>query len=292
MSQPPTVENMRVVCAGHINWDVTLRVDRLPAADDESRILERSATGGGSAANAATALASLDVAVRLLGSVGDDTTGERIRSTLTADGIDPRVKLVEGEVTTTKFVLVDETGEVAILGMDGANEALTPDDITPGVLADADALHVTGQRPATAARLADLAADRDIPVSFDPGRRLTDRDFTSVLASTDILFTTDREADPVAGRLDDIPWHVTKYGSDGATLSCPAGTFDHDGFGLPSHDSTGAGDAFAAGFLAIHLAGGDPACALAVANACGAIAATHHGPRPDLSWRRIHDVMT
>jgi ribokinase len=280
---------MHVVCAGHVNWDVTLSVDRLPAPDDESRIRQRFESGGGSAANAAVALAALDARAHLLGSVGDDEAGRQAVASLRDRGVDADVLVVEDAPTTTKYVLVDDEGEVSILGSDGANEALTPDDVSPTVLDGADALHLTAQRVDTAVRLAELAAERDIPVSVDPGRRLDDRDFDPVLRLADVVFATDRES---AGVGVDVPWRVTKHGADGATLESPEGTVEHPGFGLPSVDSTGAGDAFAAGFLAAWLDDRGPAVSLAVANACGAVAASERGPKSALSWPRVEEVLS
>jgi ribokinase len=279
---------MRVVCAGHVNWDVTLSVDRLPAPDDEARVRERFESGGGSAANAAVALAALSLDVRLLGSVGHDEAGQRALEAIRERGVETEVDVVDDEPTTRKYVLVDDDGEVAVVGRDGANEALGPEDVSPADLDGADALHLTGQRPDTAARLAKHAVDRDVPVCFDPGRRLGDRDFGPVLRLADVVFATDREAEGVDL---EAPWQVTKHGSEGATLVCPDDTLEHPGYGLPSVDSTGAGDAFAAGFVASWLEDRDPERALAVANACGAIAASERGPRPDLSWERVEAVL-
>ncbi|MCO8268933.1 carbohydrate kinase family protein, partial [Haloferax sp. AB510] len=46
----------RVICAGHVNWDVTLRVDALPEPDGEATVESRVGAGGGSAANVASGL--------------------------------------------------------------------------------------------------------------------------------------------------------------------------------------------------------------------------------------------
>jgi len=279
---------MRIVCAGHVNWDITLRVDRLPGADEEARVRERSEAGGGSAANAAAALAMLSCDARLFGSVGDEDAGETARSGLEAVGVETRLKTVAGERTTRKYVLVDADGEVAVLGTDGANEALSADDVPAAALSGADAVHLTGQDPATAAELARTAADSGPLVSFDPGRRLADRSYDAVLEHADLLFVTDREDTEIHAS---VPWKVTKHGDSGATLTCPEGRFDHPGYGLSSVDSTGAGDAFAAGFLVAWLDEGDPERALSVANACGAVAANDRGPRADLSWERVKAVI-
>lgn len=271
---------MRVVCAGHINWDVRLSVDRLPGPDDEAQVRERSASGGGSAANVAVCLSRLGVESRLFGSVGDDDSGQEALAGIRKAGVDPAVAVIDDAETTTKYILIDDDGEIALLGTDGANEALGPSDVSPSLLEDADHVHLTGQRADTARRIADLANDRDIGVSFDPGRRLPDRDYADVLELTDLLFVTDREAEAFD---TPVPRQVTKHGVDGATYEGPEGTYEHPGFGVESVvDTTGAGDAFAAGFLSEWLSGHDPEEALSVANACGALAATIYGPRPDL----------
>lgn len=275
---------MHVVCSGHINWDVRLRVDRLPAPDDEARVRERSESGGGSAANVAAGLAALEVDARMFGSVGDDERGRRALTGLEAAGVESQVKVVDQE-TTTKYILIDDDGEIALLGTDGANEAVEPDDVSPSLLVDADGVHLTSQRPETARRIAELATARGIPVSFDPGRRISDRDYSNIFELTDLLFVNEREAEIFEG---EVPWQVTKHGADGATVSGPDGTVSHPGFTIDDVvDTTGAGDAFAAGFLAVWLDGGDAEAALSVANACGGIGAATHGSKPDLSWERI-----
>ncbi|WP_336135521.1 carbohydrate kinase family protein [Natronomonas amylolytica] len=279
---------MRVVCAGHVNWDVRLRVDRLPAPDDEARIHERSASGGGSAANVAVDLSRLDVETRLFGSVGDDGPGRRAVAELREAGVDPLVTVVEDAETTTKYILIDADGEVALLGTDGANEAIDPGDISPALLEGADCVHLTGQRPDTAHRIASLAAERDVLVSFDPGRRLADRDFTDALTLTDLVFVNDREAELLEVS---VPRQLTKHGAAGATYAGPDGEFSHAGFDVESVvDTTGAGDAFAAGFLSSWLSDRDPEQALAVANACGALAAATYGPRPNLPADPVAEV--
>ncbi|MFT4884813.1 MAG: ribokinase [Natronomonas sp.] len=279
---------MRVVCAGHINWDVRLRVDRLPAPDDEAKVHQRSASGGGSAANVAVDLSRLGVDTRLCGSVGNDDPGRRVLAGLREAGVDPLVTIVEDAETTTKYILIDADGEVALLGTDGANEAIDPEDLSSSLLEGADCVHLTGQRPDTAGRIAELAAERDVLVSFDPGRRLSDRDFTDVLALTDILFVNDREAEAVERS---VPRQLTKHGAAGATYEGPDGEFSHPGFDVESVvDTTGAGDAFAAGFLSSWLSDRDPERALTLANACGALAASTYGPRPDLSSDPVAEV--
>jgi ribokinase len=279
---------VRVVAAGHVNWDVTLRVDALPEPDGEAQIVSQRRSGGGSAANVACALAGFDVDPGLVGSVGDDENGLLARRELDRVGVDLQgLRVVEDAETSVKYLLVAEAGEVMVLGNDGANEAVTPDDLDPEYVTTADHLHLTSQRPDTAARLAELAAEAGVTVSFDPGRRLAERNFSATLDRADVIFLNDREAPSVLG--DDVAYPesgvsdsvvVVKHGSAGATVHTPDGSFEHPGFDVEPVDTTGAGDAFAAGYITIRLEDlDDHERALEFANACGAVAAQAEGAR-------------
>jgi ribokinase len=284
----------RVICAGHVNWDITLRVDHLPEVDGEAAIQHRTGAGGGSAANVAVALAGLRVPVSLLGSVGDDDNGRAARRELTDTGVDcdPMQTVTDGE-TAVKYLIVDGGGELMVLGQTGVNEAFRSGHLPDDTLHEADVLHLTSQHPETAARLAERAADAGVTVSFDPGRRLGQRDYTETLALADVVFLNDREA---ATALDDCTDHgaetiVLKHGPRGAELRTGGETFTHPGFAVETVDTTGAGDAFAAGFLASRLQGDDYDEALAVANACGALAARSAGARIDVSWTAVSELV-
>jgi ribokinase len=278
----------RVLCAGHVNWDVTLHVDALPDPDGEAAIATQSQAGGGSAANTAAGLVGLDVDTALVGSVGDDENGRLVREELSALGVDcePIVTVPDGE-TTVKYLVVDDGGQVMVLANDGANESFTAETVTEAQLRVADHLHLTGQSPGTAAALAERASEAGLTVSFDPGRRVTDRDYSTAVAHADYLFVNDRELDCLTetGALDSAGATVCKRGRDGARLrdrDCA-----HAGYDIEPVDTTGAGDAFAAGFLAAVFDGRDHDEALAVGNACGALATREIGARTPVSWDAV-----
>jgi ribokinase len=284
----------RVICAGHVNWDITLRVDRLPEVDGEAVIQQQTGAGGGSAANVAVALAGLRLPVSLLGSVGDDDHGRAARQELTGTGVDcdPLQTVAEGK-TAVKYLVVDGAGELMVLGQTGVNEAFRSGHLPDETLSDADVLHLTSQHPETAARLAERASEAGVTVSFDPGRRLGQRDYAETLARADVVFLNDREA---ATALDECAQQgaetlVLKHGPRGAEVRTPSETFTHPGFAVETVDTTGAGDAFAAGFLASRLRNDDYDEALAVANACGALAAQSSGARLDISWTAVSELV-
>ncbi|MBV0901011.1 carbohydrate kinase family protein [Haloarcula salina] len=283
---------MRVICAGHVNWDVTLHVDRLPEPDGEGRITDRSQSGGGSATNAAVALAGLGADPLVFGSVGRDDHGENARRELAEAGVETHL-IESSEPTTVKYLIVDENGDVAVLGNDGANEAFRAADLPADALAGADHLHLTGQDPDTAARLARDAAAADIPVSFDPGRRLPYRDYTAVLSHASVLFCNDREADHARehGLFESVSTVVVKHGDCGATAHTGDRTVTTPGCPVETVDTAGAGDAFAAGFIVATRRGDDIDRALAVANACGALATQTNGARAALDWDAVDGLL-
>ncbi|MFP9059483.1 carbohydrate kinase family protein [Natrialbaceae archaeon A-chndr2] len=274
-----------VLTAGHINWDVTLRVDQFPEPDGEVAIRSRQQSGGGSAANVAVACSALEVDTGLIGSVGDDDTGLLARRELEDAAVDiDGVRVVEDAETAVKYIVVDDAGEVALLGNDGVNEAVGPTDLNPERIEAADHVHLTSQRPDTAGRLARVASESDATVSVDPGRRLAERDYSTALEHADIIFLTDREAESVLESSYPASTYndrlvVIKYGGDGAEIHSPGGSIRHPGFDIDPVDTTGAGDAFAAGFIATSLGTDDLEAVLEFANACGALAASAEGAR-------------
>lgn len=281
----------RLVCAGHVNWDVTLRVDSLPAPDGEAVVTEQSQAGGGSASNTASVLADLDHEPLLLGSLGDDQYADFVEDELRDTGVDCQfLKRVPDRETTVKYLVVDEDGEVFVLANDGANEAYTAADLPAEHLQSASHLHLTSQEPATARELASRAHTHDIPVSFDPGRRLGARQYEGLVSEVDLLFLNEREAETAQGHgllADRSNATVIKRGDGGATLRSSDHSLSHDGYDVPVADTAGAGDAFAAGFLAARLDGRSDEEALAIANACGALAVQSVGARVSLSWDEI-----
>ncbi|MFC6824436.1 carbohydrate kinase family protein [Halopelagius fulvigenes] len=283
----------RIVCAGHVNWDVLFRVDALPEPDGEASVESRGASGGGSASNVARGLAELDEEASLLGSVGDDDHGRTAREDLAAAGVNcENVVTVPGGETATKHIVVEPSGEVIVLGCAGANEAFDADDLPAAELERADHLHLTSQRPETATELARRARDAGVPVSFDPGRRIGERAYSTAISTVDYLFLNDREAGLALDAFElDEQTLVIKHGPDGAEVRHDDGRTAHPGYPIDAVDTTGAGDAFAAGFLSALTDGADFERALAVANACGAIVSCSPGSQGSLSRERVRSFL-
>ena len=222
-------------------------------------------TRGGSAANVAVAAAPRHP-VRFLGRVGDDTLGNTLAREMEAAGVDVRVQ--RGGRTGAIVVLVDETGERTMITDRGAAAELEPLD--PAWLEDAEWMHLPlygfsgGASRAALTDAASAVRARGVPVSLDLSSvatlRLLGRDVLAEILGDvrpDVVFANQEEhalARELALRVDGTL--VVKRGAepvrvhrDGETTEVPVPRVDD------VLDSTGAGDAFAAGFIVAALAG-------------------------------------
>jgi ribokinase len=235
---------------------------------------------GGSAANTARWLARLGIETQLVCAVGRDGAGRSLVLQVERDGVRVRATRVAGQRTGRIGVIVAASGERSFVADRRAALALQPDDLRPEWFSRLDLIHVPayslmGDPLATAARAA-VAMGRaggPVQVSLDlssigpllaQGRRAARDLVASVLP--DIVFATETEVEAFLGRYatDGILEHaaiaVIKRGSLGARVLARAGgvgeearepiRFDVATPHVTAADTTGAGDAFSAGFIA------------------------------------------
>lgn len=227
-------------------------------------------TRGGSAANVA-ALAAPLVATRFIGRVGNDATGAALEASLRASHVDVRLQI--GGRTGTIVILVAPDGERSMLPDRGASAEI--EAIDPAWLDGVTGLHVTAYslaaEPARSAALDAASIVRasgsltSLDISSVSVLETLGRDLISELVATlnpDILFANASEASyaPTDGRR----LVVIKAGASPTTLRSPLGEASVPVEKVENiRDMTGAGDAFAAGFLASCLTAGLDAGTLA-----------------------------
>jgi sugar/nucleoside kinase (ribokinase family) len=255
---------------------------------------------GGSAANTAAWAASLGTDVRLLARVGTDT-GEWHRRQLIAAGVRPHLSFDAERPTAVIVVMVDATGERTMLTHRGAGGTLSPADWDDRLLDGAAHLHISGYAlfNPDGRRLVGMAMARaqrrGVAVSVDPAstgflREFGVERFLQATAGCVIMpnhaeasfLTGARDAETAAVELSRAyELAVVKLGGAGA-LVARGGRVTVRVAGDHAHpiDSTGAGDAFAGGFLAARLAGADVGAAAAAGCRAGAVAVTQVGARP------------
>jgi sugar/nucleoside kinase (ribokinase family) len=217
---------------------------------------------GGSAANVAAAAATLGHRARFLGQVGTDAIGTALIADLADDGVDTSM-VRRGGSTGTIVALVDHLGERTMLT--DRRACLDLDDPDRSWLDGVDTLHVpfyslaAGAVAATATTVIGWAHERSIAVSIDLSSTaiMAEVGLDEVIRHLDaaapaVVFANADEArvlgvdGPLAGSLT-----VVKQGPRPAVMHRRDGSVVHvDAIAVPgANDTTGAGDAFAAGFL-------------------------------------------
>ena len=286
-----------VVCLGILVADVIVRpVDAPPEPGTLALVDSIRLRGGGCALNTSSALAKLGLRAAALGKLGADPLGDFLAGLLEERGVDGSGILRDPEMPTSASVaLVDSAGERTFLHLKGANAALRLEEL--GELPYAGrALHVAGSLvldgldgAPTAAALAE-ARRRGIHTSLDTVFDASGRwdRVHEALPHADLVTPGLAEARAITGARDPAraAAHLRELGALAAVVTLGADGCYVSGDGFEGHipacaveavDGTGAGDAFAAGFLYGRLAGWPLQRCARFAVAVGALAVTAVG---------------
>ncbi len=283
-----------VVVLGDLVVDVVIAPDREldRGTDVTGRVMLRQ---GGSAASTARWLGRAGARSSLICAIGRDAPGRALVAALTADKVTVRAVRVAGARTGRIGVLVEPGGgQRSFVTERGAALRLRPEDVRAGWLQGAEALHLPayslldqplGEAGMAAAKLAHAAG---VLVSVDlsssgpllaKGRQAA---LSLILAAApDLLLATKDETRALVGAkhedrlLDLAPIAVVKRGRKGATVLARDGRsrlrFEVATTPIKATDTTGAGDAFNAGFLAGWLDARHRGLAIAAALQRGAV---------------------
>ncbi|WP_347057263.1 PfkB family carbohydrate kinase [Blastococcus sp. HT6-30] len=288
-----------VVVVGDVATDVVvvLSGEPAPGSDRPASIVSR---GGGAGANVAAHLARLGTPTVLAGCIGDDAPGAGLAAELSAAGVELRLRTVPGAPTGTIVSLVERDGQRSMLADRGANLVLRPADVPAPV--PGGHLHLSGYtlldpgpRDAGVAALR-AATSAGCTVSVDPAssgplrRYGLDRWLADTAGATLVLPNAD-EARLLTGCPDATdaaralaarhPVAVVTLGPDGALWVAGDEVVHRPARPATVVDTTGAGDAFAAGLLHAWLGtrGASPAAALDAVLACAAEVVRRPGAR-------------
>jgi sugar/nucleoside kinase (ribokinase family) len=275
---------MSVLCVGQLVADIVVRpVDGLPRSGTADAVEDLQLVAGGCAANTACVLASCGV------------------------DVGPVVRL-DGAPTSAVIVLVATDGERSFLYRPGATEQLSRDCLKEQILDEVRFVHIGGAMKLPRLDLKGLleaARGKGCATSLD-----TDWDprgswmatLKDVLPSVDVLLTNEDEGRMLTRRDDPEEMGksllaagtgvvVVKRGDKGALLVTPESTRDVPAFPVKVLDTTCAGDAFAAGFLAALAEGTTLEDAVRYGNAAGALCTTDVSHRGVVSAARTKAFM-
>ncbi len=257
---------MRITTLGDLLLDVIVQLDHpLVAGDDQTAVTRTGA--GGQAANVAAWSCELGASARFVGKRGDDTAGRLVASELMSRGVEV-VGPAEGR--TGVVVSLASAGDRTMASDRGAAPQLEPGELDDAWF-DCDVLHLSGysllREPiaATAVAAALAARTHEALISLDLSTwALADDAFRARVreVAPDVVFANDRER----GVLEDLEtrW-VLKRGAGGVQVDGR----DYPALAADAIDTTGAGDALAAGFLI----GGIELGLEAAARCCGRLGA-------------------
>ena len=287
------------VVVGDAMLDIAARLHG-PIAHASDSPVDISTQTGGAGANTARWLARAGVRTTLIAAIGDDAAGVTIRQDLQVDGVHPLLQVSTTASTGACIVLIGVDGERTMLPDPGANseldETVVPDNVLTGHLHLSGytllnpASREAGYRLAMRARALGCTISLDpasaaplaaAPHALDPVDGLVD----VLIANRDearVLTGANRPDDACAALAQRYPTAVVKLGADGAIARAGAERAVAAARPVEVVDTTGAGDAFAAGFLPAWALGQGLQEALhaATALASSAVGRVGAGPPP------------
>jgi ribokinase len=256
-----------VVGFGALNVDLLLKVDRLAGAEEESFVEDCTEACGGSAANTIVGLSRLGCKVGFIGKVANDREGKLQLDCFSMEGVDTN-GIIHAQQGKSGSVLgfVDKKGARALYINSGVNDTISPEEIKPDYASQAKFLHLTsfvGEKSLQTQIKLLASLPSDVKVSFDPGAIYARKGYSAIEPiirkayvlmpnSFELEQLTDESdycngADFVIGR--GVKIVAVKLGSQGCYVTDGRERLRIEPFKVKVVDTTGAGDAFCAGFL-------------------------------------------
>lgn len=274
---------------------------------------------GGAESNVAIGLARLGVQVSWFGHLGDEPQGRYILKKIRGENVDVRHARLSKEANTGLMMRHKVAGreEVFYYRKNSAASKMRPEHLDEQLIAQAGILHITGITPAlsesckdTVLRAVDLAKRHQVKISFDPNLRLK---LWSIEQAREVLLPIAAQADYFLPGMDELKLlydeqdedailqEVKKLSAltvikgigfsnmvvqDGKTTAVPYEKIEN------TVDTIGAGDAFAAGFLAGMVKGYAPEAAVRIGNLCASFVIQGHGDWELIpTWEELSRVM-
>ena len=255
---------------GEIVIDFLLKIHRFPKPDEKIYVLNSEKQAGGVTANFCVGVARQGLKVAFCGGVGDDEEGVYLRKALQKEMVDDRFLFtLKSKITPVNIVMVTKEGEKSILQSEHMRLTLPPQKlITKEIIQKSRHLHLTAINYETALKAVALAKELELTTSLDLESQVVHdyhKQLPQLLEFIDILLPNKGGAYELTQSEDSIvaSQRLLKYGpkvvlltlgSEGVLLSTkeeqrlfPAYKIDN------VVDTTGAGDAFNAGFISSFL---------------------------------------
>jgi ribokinase len=256
-----------VVGFGALNVDKLFKVNRIAGVEEESFIESHSETCGGSAANTIVGLARLGCKVGFIGKIADDKEGTLQRGDFHKEGVDTAgiISAKKGE-SGQVMGFVDAKGERALYIDSGVNDTIAFDEVKTDYVLKGRFLHMTsfvGDLSFQTQKNLLQNLPENVNVSFDPGALYARRGLVQlepIIKKSYVMIPNAKELSLITDEADyyngadfligkGVKIVAVKLGGDGCYVTDGRERHLIEAFKVQAVDTTGAGDAFCAGFL-------------------------------------------
>ncbi|MCS7114631.1 MAG: carbohydrate kinase family protein [Nitrososphaerota archaeon] len=256
-----------VVGFGALNMDKLYKVNKIVGPEEEGFVIDFKEECGGSAANTMVGLARLGCRVGFIGKVAMDREGKMLikdfqRENVNTEGV---IRAKTGR-SGTVLGFVDERGDRALYVDPGVNDTIKPEEVDIKYASSTEFLHLSsfvGEKSfETQKRVVENLPD-DVKVSLDPGVLYADKGvkrLSPIVERSYVLMPNAMELARLTGEEDyrvgaerllemGVKVVAVKLGSKGCYVTDGGESHHIEAFKVQVVDTTGAGDAFCAGFL-------------------------------------------
>ena len=254
-----------VICFGALNVDRLYRVNRIAGRDEESFIIDFKEALGGSAANTAVGLARLGLKTAFIGKISDNREGKLLLNDFKRQNVDVDGIIVSKEgICGIVMGYVDTKGDRALYVDPGVNDSLELKEIDLKYAGNTAFLHLTsfvGENPFKAQKEL-VRRLRDVRISFDPGglyarkglavlKIMIERSFVMLPSENELKLLTGKKYAEGSKILikKGVSIVAVKLGERGCYVTNGKESYLVEPYKVKVVDTTGAGDAFCAGFL-------------------------------------------
>ncbi len=267
--------SLDIVGWGALNVDRLCQVHEFAPSDGETFIYNESKSCGGSASNTIIGTSKLGLRSGYIGKIGSDSNGKMMKDYLKTNNVNTD-HLIEADGETGEVIgFVDDEGNRKLYVTPKINDKICNEDINRDYLLNSNLLHLTSfvglyeDDPSIETQFEILEeVSSKITVSFDPGMLYVNRgkEFMDRLISltdillineTELLITTgeksfEKAVEKIAPEVDIL---VVKRSTEGSFIKKDDEEYDIGIFKVETVDTTGAGDAYNAGFLYGYIRG-------------------------------------
>jgi ribokinase len=254
-----------VVGFGALNLDKLFKVNLIAKKEGEGAVLDFKESAGGSAANTIVGLARLELETGFIGKVATDHEGDFLLDAFRKEGVDVNgIAVSEKGRSGAVMGFIDPQGDRALYVDPGVNDQLDFSDIDVDYLSGSKFLHLTsfvGETPFKAQKQL-IEQLSNTKISFDPGaiyaRKGLD-ELTPIIKKSYVMFPNGIELRLLTGQdyregartLTELGAGIVavKLGKRGCYVTDGKENHMIESYKVNVVDTTGAGDAFCAGFL-------------------------------------------